>query len=348
MRVDMHMVYVDTLFLGLSRLLVCVHGYTDPNESNKPNSAFMRRSSPDSFQATPLAGQLLPAAGTSYCQLSSINRFPEDATLNISRTKLYSALVMSDTTANKATEVFSVPELLELILLSLPSSNVHQEISSLRTILLARTTCPTWHTLVETSTPLRQFLYLSSAADKHSSPRAWHQKHAYAPSRPNSWIPILVLERRSWGFACPFQPVLDMLDAGKSRYWTFSLEISARQYQSLLRLDTTQSWASLLAAEPPFAEFWYTRCFYELGSGRAPIVTYVDYESGKPPWQQKYFKHRAAGITLGDLVEASKELFEIEGPEQTKYVMVESVRVPLERKARECLVGDLALSRHCA
>lgn len=75
---------------------------------------------------------------------------------------------------------------------------------------------------------------------------------------------------------------------------------------------------------PPFTDFFFTRSFYELGSGRAPFVTHLDYNAKKPKSEQKYRGHCPNGVTLGDLVDAFYELFEKHS--SAKFVMVESVR----------------------
>lgn len=84
----------------------------------------------------------------------------------------------------------------------------------------------------------------------------------------------------------------------------------------------------MLITSPPFTYIWYTRAFYELGSGRAPFVTYVDYEPGKRKWEQKYVKHRAEGVTLGDMADAVAELFARVTSNYIKWVHLESVRRP--------------------
>ncbi|KAF7195648.1 hypothetical protein HII31_02966 [Pseudocercospora fuligena] len=95
--------------------------------------------------------------------------------------------------------------------------------------------------------------------------------------------------------------------------------------------------------KPPFTHFWYTRSFYELGSGRAPFVTHVDYDPQKQKSEQRYAKFRPAGVTLGDLVDAVCELFE--RYEQTKFVMVESVRTPNGEQASLPLSEDRPTTR---
>lgn len=63
-------------------------------------------------------------------------------------------------------------------------------------------------------------------------------------------------------------------------------------------------------------------------------MQYLDYDATQPKWKQKYYRHCPEGVTLGDLVDAVKELFGVEAEvgSGTKFVMVESVRVAGERQ----------------
>ncbi|KAI5368211.1 hypothetical protein Slin14017_G032470 [Septoria linicola] len=251
---------------------------------------------------------------------------------------------------NAATQVFHIPEVLELILLALPGSTTHQEIASHRTVLLCRTTSSTWHLLIKTSTLLRQSLYLPTpqALSPNEQDLTWHTKHAFPPCTPNSWIPILLLQQRSWGSAWPFElsSLQHDLQPTQPRLWTFSLEVSHRQYRHLATLDNdnnSTAWRNMLASSSPFTDFWATRTFYELGSGRAPFVQHLDYDTTLPKWKQKYYRHCPEGVTLGDLVDAVKELFEIgdeAGSGGTKFVMVESVRAPGEKQDGAEVIED--------
>lgn len=232
---------------------------------------------------------------------------------------------MNQQRTNSATRVFNIPELLELVLLSLPCETTHTEIVSMRTIHTSRTTTRTWHSLLEHSPLLRHRLYLSTALDKDES-KAWLEKSAFPPAGPNPWIPHLLLNQRSWGSAWPFETIYtatlyEGLNPSRPKLWTFSLELSRMQYS---RLPSAGAWRELLATSPPFTDFWYTRCFYELGSGRAPFVTHIDYNSKVPKSQQKHRKQCPDGVTLGDLVDAMTHLFEQHST--AKFVMIESVR----------------------
>ena len=103
-----------------------------------------------------------------------------------------------DTMMNAATQVFNLPELVELILLSLPCDTIYSQIGSMRTIHIARTTALTWHLLMEQSTPLRKSLYLPSCVDETDT-MIWTQRTPFPPAEPNPWIPHLLLNQRSWG-----------------------------------------------------------------------------------------------------------------------------------------------------
>lgn len=226
---------------------------------------------------------------------------------------------------NAATRVFNIPELMELILLALPFDTSHTELSSMRTMHISRTTSRTWHLLLQNSPTVRHRLYLSTALDKDES-QVWFEKTAFPPAEPNIWIPQLLLNQRSWGSAWPFETMLtrilyEDLSPSEPRHWTFSLELSRAQYS---RLPPSAAWRDFLATSPPFSDFWYTRSFYELGSGRAPFVTHIDYNAKFPKSQQKYRVHCPNGVTLGHLVDALCHLFEMHSA--AKFVMVESVR----------------------
>lgn len=227
---------------------------------------------------------------------------------------------------NAATKVFHIPELLELILLSLPCDTIYSQIGSSRTILTGRTTSRVWYLLLEGSTPLRRLLYLPSCLDDIGS-SIWTQRTPFPPAEPNPWIPQLLLNQRSWGSAWPFETnasaVFEGISPSQPRFWTFALEMSRAQY---CRLPSIGPWRELLATSPPFTDFWYTRAFYELGSGRAPFVTHHDYNGKLPKTEQRYRGHRPKGVTLGDLVDAMAELFEKHPT--AKFVMVESLRRP--------------------
>ena len=225
---------------------------------------------------------------------------------------------------NAATQVFSIPELVELILLSLPCDTIHTEVSSMRSIHVAQTTSRSWYDLLRESTPIRQKLYLPTCLDGTES-IAWTERRPFPPAEPNPFIPHIVLNQRSWGSAYPFDTMGSVYDFGPSRprFWTFSLELSRAQYS---RLPPPAAWRELLATSPPFTDFWYTRAFYELGSGRAPFVTHIDFNAKVPKTEQKYRVHCPSGVTLGHIVDAMTHLFEKHAA--AKFVMVESLRRP--------------------
>lgn len=234
-----------------------------------------------------------------------------------------------------ATHVFNIPEILELILLSLPRDTIHTEIASMRTILTSRTTSRTWNSLLNDSTPLRHLLYLPSPLDTMEA-KAWREQSRFPPARPNPWTPHLLLNQRSWGSAYPFDTTHSAIFSDGPppvMFWTFTLELSRAQYT---RLPPPGTWRELLATSPPFHAMWYTRSFYELGSGRAPFVTHIDYKAKLPKSEQKYSLHCPLGVTLGHIVDAMAELFEKHPA--AKFVMVESVR---PNALRETDAGEL-------
>ncbi|KAF2478738.1 hypothetical protein BDY17DRAFT_328259 [Neohortaea acidophila] len=227
---------------------------------------------------------------------------------------------------NAASQVFHIPELLELILLSLPDDTIHTETRSMRTIHTAQTTSRTWHELLFHSTPLRHKLYLPTPLAIPES-HAWLEQSAFPPAQPCPWIPQLLLNQRSWGSAWPFESTYSRSlyegpKPSKPKHWTFSLELSKAQFG---RLPKSGEWRSHLATNPPFTDFWYTRSFYELGSGRAPFVTHLDYNAKVPKSEQKYVVHRPGGVTLGDLVDAYTHLFETHPA--AKFILIESLRI---------------------
>lgn len=224
-----------------------------------------------------------------------------------------------------ASAVFAIPELLELILLSLPNDTTHDEIRSMRTIYLARTTCRTWDALLKHSALIRERLYLPTAVSKTNS-TVYRDESAFPPAQPNPWVPHLLLNQRSWGSAWPFDgeyATLGGLQPSEPRYWAFSFEISAAQRK---RLPPPGPWREMLASNPPFTDAFATRAFYELGSGRAPFVMHLDYNPTLAKSQQKYRLSSPEGITLGMIVDVVRELFG-KHP-NAKFVMIESIRCP--------------------
>ncbi|KAK5120163.1 hypothetical protein LTR85_006644 [Meristemomyces frigidus] len=227
-------------------------------------------------------------------------------------------------------KVFNIPELLELILLSLPHDTTYEEVNSTRTILLNRTICRTWHSLITFSTPVRKRLYLATTLDTSES-KVYQEKSAFPPARPNPWTPHILLNMRSWGTAYPFDNAYSAynLDPSQPKFWTFNFELSKAQYE---RLPPAGHWREMLATSPPFTDFWYTRCFYELGSGRAPFVTHLDYDAKLAKTRQRYRVHSPQGVTLGMIVDAISELFDKHS--NARFVMIESLRVGGEVKTR--------------
>ena len=147
--------------------------------------------------------------------------------------------------------------------------------------------------------------------------------------------PHILLNQRSWGSAWPFETaytaaLYEGINPSRPKFWTFSLELSRAQYS---RLPPAGPWRELLATSPPFTDFWYTRCFYELGSGRAPFVTHIDYNPKVPKSQQKYRVHCPSGVTLGHLIDAICHLFQMHSA--AKFVMVESLRCVPDQSTAE-------------
>jgi hypothetical protein len=118
-------------------------------------------------------------------------------------------------------QVFAVPELLESILLSLPAIPAHEELSSIRTILLCQRVCRTWLAVIKNSRHICEFCYLpwlpSLAASSSSSssiststssspttvtskphPPTWTQSPILTPPfRPNPYISTIILSPQS-------------------------------------------------------------------------------------------------------------------------------------------------------
>ena len=194
----------------------------------------------------------------------------------------------------------------------------------MRTIHTSQTVSRTWHQLIKDSSTLRQRLYLPCPRDVDDA-QTWKDKSPFPPAQPTPWIPHIILNQRSWGSAWPFEThyttaLYEGSGPGKPKHWTFSLELSHYQYDSMPK---TGAWRQLLVCSPPFTDFWYTRSFYELGSGRAPFVTHLDYDSKRTKTAQKYRVNRPQGVRLGDLVDAYCEMFEKHS--NAKFVMIESL-----------------------
>jgi hypothetical protein len=115
-------------------------------------------------------------------------------------------------------QVFAIPELLESILLSLPATPAHEELSSIRTILLCQRVCRTWLAVIKNSRHLCEFCYLpwsplsssssSSTLTSTSSssttitsephPPTWPQSPTLTPPfRPNPYISTITLSPQS-------------------------------------------------------------------------------------------------------------------------------------------------------
>ena len=222
-----------------------------------------------------------------------------------------------------ATRVFNLPEILEIILLSIPAAfdcprGPYGDRYPLRFIRLSRTASRTWDGLIETSTPLRQLLYLPTPLGSMGTPD--YDSPAIHPwATVNPWIPPLLLRQRSWGAVEPFD---EPTSSRERKIWTFVLELSREQYN---RIAPRGPWREMIATSPPFSSFWYSRCFYELGSGRTPDVEHLDYDGRLPKARQEYCFRAPGGVTLGDIVDAIGELFE-KHPD-ARFVIAESLPV---------------------
>jgi len=150
---------------------------------------------------------------------------------------------------NAATRVFHIPELVEAILLYLSYHSNHLHIQSMQTILTSRTVSRTWHDIIDTSTPLRQRLYLPTKF----SPRASFSQY---PSNP--WITFLTHGVPGWQIhdsytddEVPHLIPMVLSGYGDSRR-SFELTIRREQYN---RYPSTGSWREMLVMSPPFHHF---------------------------------------------------------------------------------------------
>jgi hypothetical protein len=254
---------------------------------------------------------------------------------------------------SKAAEVFAIPELLELILLSLPATTAQQELSSIRTIITCQIVCNTWRCLVRDSAHVRAFCYLPTHVSPSSSPSAWDIKTT-TPShiRHNPFIFLLLLRGRRYGGAWPFNG--DNVASLYGRYppqqlWSFFFEISRSEF---MRLPAAGPWRDMLATEPPFRETWCTRTPQMTGidsllykSGRDVQEIEVEGTNVERMWRvwtpqmeaesrfkgyqrarAKQFRResRGEGFTLGDVVDVLGEVFASDAG--TEWVVLESVR----------------------
>ena len=201
-----------------------------------------------------------------------------------------------------AVQVFAIPELLESILLSLPATPTHEELSSIRTILVCQRVCKTWLAVIKNSRHICEFCYLpwsplssstSTSAESSTSPSTTISKPLPTrtqtptlapPFRPNPYISNVILSPQSQTHNTTRKdPWLFNGDAIASRYgppnpdksssgysspqvWTFFLQISRSQFLQFLRQVDPQEegWREMYVTNPPFHSAWFTRCGYLL------------------------------------------------------------------------------------
>ncbi|KAM0711207.1 hypothetical protein Q7P35_001946 [Cladosporium inversicolor] len=163
---------------------------------------------------------------------------------------------------SKSANVFAIPELLELILLSLPTTTTQQELSSIRTILAGQTVCNTWRCLARDSTRIRASCYLPTDVPSPSitNNTAWDKPSTTPTSiRHNPYISSLLLRGRRWGGAWPFSANSQISmygPIGTSQLWSYFFEISRSEF---LRFPAAPGpWREMLATDPPFREVWCT------------------------------------------------------------------------------------------
>lgn len=160
----------------------------------------------------------------------------------------------------KSADVFAIPELLELILLSLTATTTQQELSSIRTVLAGQTVCNTWRCLVRDSARIRAFCYLPTNVPSSSKPpSAWDEASTTPTSiRHNPYISSLLLRGRRWGGAWPFNGncrTSMYSPTGEPQLWSYFFEISRSECK---RLPAAGPWRDMFATEPSFREVWCT------------------------------------------------------------------------------------------
>jgi hypothetical protein len=253
------------------------------------------------------------------------------------------------TTKSRSADVFAIPELLELILLSLPATTSQQELSSIRTIIRGRTVCNTWHTLAKDSARIRAFCYLPTRfpSSLNSDP-AWDEKTTTpARIRHNPYISSLLLRGRRWGGIWPFSGNCEtsMYGPTTSQRWSYFFEVSKSEF---LRFPAAGPWRDMLATNPPFREVWCTHTsqmtvidslLYNLGRGAQDITgdgndeeiwtprmeaefRFAGYQSSKG--KQKTRRACEGGFTLGAMADVVAEMFGRDA--KAEWAVLESVR----------------------
>ena len=253
-------------------------------------------------------------------------------------------------TKSKSADVFAIPELLELILLNLPTTTTQQELSSIRTILTGQTVCNTWRCLVKDSARIRTFCYLPTNVPSSSITNitAWDDKATTpTPIRHNPFISPLLLRGRRWGGAWPFNGICKTsmyAPTEAPQLWSYFFEVSRSEF---LRFPPAGPWREMLATEPPFREVWCTFMAQMTGidemlykSSRDAAVDDDDEDEGiwttsmeaefrvrgyqQSKGKQRMRRYCEGGFTLGAMVDVVSEMFE--GDEKAEWVVLESVR----------------------
>jgi hypothetical protein len=256
---------------------------------------------------------------------------------------------------SKSAEVFAIPELLELILLSLPVTTAQQELSSIRTIITCQVVCNTWRSLVLNSARIQAFCYLPkqvSQSSPSSPPSVWNIKSTTPLQiRHNPFLCPLLLRGRRWGGAWPFNG--DCVSSLYSptpaqQHWSFFFEISKSEFT---RLPAAGPWRDMLATDPPFRKTWCTRTYqmtgidsllYKSSRDAQELVAaegsdermwtpemeaesrFYGYQMARGRQRQLRRECRGKGFTLGDVVDVVGEAFESDA--DAEWVVLESVR----------------------
>ena len=254
----------------------------------------------------------------------------------------------------KSANVFAIPELLELILLSLPATTTHQELSSIRTILTGQTLCNTWRCIVRDSARIRAFCYLPtntpSSPISNNGATTWDSPSTNPTSiRHNPYISPLLLRNRRHGGTWPFNgnsKTSMYAPVSTPQLWSYFFEISRSEF---LRFPPAGPWREMLATDPPFREVWCTcvsqmtgidSLIYAAGGededsdeedGWEDGVWTPRMEAGVRFWgyqqskgKQRMRRYCEGGFTLGAMVDVVGEMFEGDG--KAEWVVLESVR----------------------
>jgi hypothetical protein len=252
-------------------------------------------------------------------------------------------------TNSKPADVFAIPELLELILLSLPTTTCQLELSSIRTIIGGQTVCNTWHSLVKDSARIRSFCYLPThVLSSPESDLAMGEKSTTPEMiRHNPYISSLLLRGRRWGGIWPFSGNFDTSMYGPTtpQRWSYFFEVSKSEF---MRFPAAGAWRDMLITDPPFREIWCThtsqmtgidsllynssRCTQESAgddneeetwtAGLEAVFRFAGYRYQKR--RQKTRRYCEGGFTLGAMVDVVEDMFGRDA--RAEWVVLESVR----------------------